>query len=236
MSDKRVMYGTQGDIGLRFEKRFTSKKDSLRDALRISLGAYMSSSANLTARDEIFVQDYHTYYSYYYNGTNYYTAKADTIANDTISKSKVSIPKGFGIGASVEIAEKFTINADYHTQQWGKFQLPDDASKTKYRDSKYMGFGMQFVENLYSSKYYRRIIYRVGAYKQNTYLELKGQGIDDKGVTFGIGMPVGMLMLNVSCQLGSRGTTEHNLYKEKYFLVHFNATLHDYWFIKRKFQ
>lgn len=236
MSDKRVMYGTQGDIGLRFEKRFTSKKDSLRDALRISLGAYMSSSANLTARDEIFVQDYHTYYSYYYNGTNYYTAKADTIANDTISKSKVSIPKGFGIGASVEIAEKFTINADYHTQQWGKFQLPDDASKTKYRDSKYMGFGMQFVENLYSSKYYRRIIYRVGAYKQNTYLELNGQGIDDKGITFGIGMPVGMLMLNVSCQLGSRGTTEHNLYKEKYFLVHFNATLHDYWFIKRKFQ
>ncbi|MBR4325010.1 MAG: hypothetical protein IKP73_05750, partial [Bacteroidales bacterium] len=113
---------------------------------------------------------------------------------------------------------------------------PDDASKTKYRDSKYMGFGMQFVENLYSSKYYRRIIYRVGAYKQNTYLELNGQGIDDKGITFGIGMPVGMLMLNVSCQLGSRGTTEHNLYKEKYFLVHFNATLHDYWFIKRKFQ
>ncbi|MBR3713284.1 MAG: hypothetical protein IKM98_08825 [Bacteroidales bacterium] len=236
MSDKRVMYGTQGDIGLRFEKRFTSKKDSLRDALRISLGAYMSSSANLTARDEIFVQDYHTYYSYYYNGTNYYTAKADTIANDTISKSKVSIPKGFGIGASVEIAEKFTINADYQTQEWGSFQLPDDASKTKYRDSKYMGFGMQFVENLYSSKYYRRIIYRVGAYKQNTYLELNGQGIDDKGITFGIGMPVGMLMLNVSCQLGSRGTTEHNLYKEKYFLVHFNATLHDYWFIKRKFQ
>lgn len=237
INDKRVMYGTQGDIGVRFEKRFTSQKDSLRDALRVSLGAYLSSGAKLTARNEIFMEDYHYYYSSYYGGVNYYTAKADTISNDTVSKSKVSIPKGFGIGASVEIAEKLTINADYHTQQWGKFLLPDDATKTKFRNSEYMGFGMQFVEaKTYSSKYYRRIIYRVGAYKQKTYLELNGHGIDDKGVSFGIGMPVGMLLLNLNCQLGTRGTTEHNLYKEKYFLVHFNATLHDYWFIKRKFQ
>ena len=237
VNDKRIMYGTQGDIGIRFEKTFASKKDSLSDALRISLGAYFSSAAKLTSRNEIFMEDYHTYYSYYYNGTNYYTAKADTISNDTVSKSKISIPKGFGIGASVEIAEKLTINADYHSQQWGKFTLPDDASKSKFRDSEYMGFGLQFVEaKTYSSKYYRRIIYRVGAYKQKTYLELNGQDIDDKGVTFGIGMPVGMLLLNLNCQIGTRGTTEHNLYKEKYFLVHFNATLHDYWFIKRKFQ
>jgi hypothetical protein len=239
MNDKRVMYGMQGDIGLRFEKRIQSKKDSLSDALRISVGAYFNSSAKLNSRNEIFVEDYHTYYSYYYNGTNYYTAKADTIINDTVSKSKISIPKGFGIGASVEIAEKLTINADYHTQQWGKFLLPNDASKTKFRDSEYMGFGLQFVEaKTYSSKYYRRIIYRVGAYKQKTYLELYGHGIDDKGVTFGIGVPVGrgQLLLNINCQIGTRGTTEHNLYKEKYFLVHFNATLHDAWFIKRKFQ
>ena len=238
MSNKRVIYGMQGDMGLRFEKRFRSHKDTLRDALRISVGAVFSSNAKLNARNEIFVEDYHTYYSYYYNGTNYYTAKADTIANDTISKSKVSIPKGFGIGASVEIAEKFTINADYQTQEWGSFQLPDDASKTKFRNSEYMGFGLQFIEDRYSSKRYRQFIYRVGAYKQKTYLELDGHGIDDKGVTFGIGVPVGrgQLLLNINCQIGTRGTTEHNLYKEKYFLVHFNATLHDAWFIKRKFQ
>ncbi|MBQ5575212.1 MAG: hypothetical protein IIT37_04105, partial [Bacteroidales bacterium] len=136
------------------------------------------------------------------------------------------------------IAEKLTINADYQTQEWGSFQLPDDASKTKFRNSEYMGFGLQFIEDRYSSKRYRQFIYRVGAYKQKTYLELDGHGIDDKGVTFGIGVPVGrgQLLLNINCQIGTRGTTEHNLYKEKYFLVHFNATLHDAWFIKRKFQ
>ncbi|MCR5454319.1 MAG: hypothetical protein K6F33_04975 [Bacteroidales bacterium] len=236
INDKRVIHGVQGDIGLRFEKRWRSNKDSLRDALRISVGAFVNSKANLKARDEIFFENYHQYYSYSdYNGT-YYTAKTDTIANDTVSNAKVNIPRGFGIGASIEIAEKLTVNADYHTQKWGSFSLPDDVSQTQMRDSKYMGIGMQFVEAKYSSKYYRTIIYRIGAYNQETYLNINGHGIDDKGVTFGLGFPIRQLLLNVNFQIGKRGTTEHNLYQEKYFLVHFNATLHDIWFVKRKFQ
>lgn len=236
MNDKRVIHGVQGDIGLRFEKHWRSTKDSLRDALRVSLGVFVNSQAKLNARNEIFVENYMQYYAYRDYNTTYYTAKADTILNDTVSKTKVKIPSGFGIGASVEIAEKLTINADYHTQKWSDFSLPNDASKVQMRDSKYMGFGMQFVEDRYSSKYYRTIIYRIGAYRQETYLTLNGHGIDDKGITFGIGFPIGKLLLNISGQIGQRGTTNHNLYKEKYFLVHFNATLHDLWFIKRKFQ
>lgn len=236
LNDKRVMHGMQGDIGLRFEKSWKSAKDSLRDALRISLGAYMSSQASLKARNEIFIEDQHTYYSSYYNGTSYYTAKVDTIANDTISNAKVKLPKGFGIGASVELAEKLTINADYHTQKWGGFSLPNDASNARVRDSKYFGFGMQYVNAKYSSKFYRTIIYRIGTYKQETYFQIDGHGIDDKGVSFGLGFPIRQLMLNITCQLGKRGTTANNLYEEKYFLVHFNATLRDVWFVKRKFQ
>jgi len=238
MNDKRVMHGTQGDIGFRFEKRFKSAKDSLRDALRISLGAYISGEANLKARNEMFIDDQHIYYSYTYNGNTYYTSQTDTISNDTTSTEKVKIPKGFGIGASVEIAEQLTINADFHTQKWGDFQLPNDITKKHVRDSRYLGWGLQYNNAKYSSKYYRTFIYRIGMYTQKTYLELNGQGIDDKGVTFGFGLPIRrqMLLLNINFQLGKRGTTDHNLYEEKYFLVHFNATLHDYWFVKRKFQ
>ena len=213
-------------------------KDSLRDALRISVGAFLTGAASLKTRNEIFIEDQHTYYSYRYNGYTYYTAQTDTIANDTIQSSKVKIPKGFGIGVSVEIAEQLTINADYHSQAWGGFKLPNDANTANVRDSKYFGFGMQYVNAKYSSKYYRTINYRIGAYTQQTYYQIDGHGIDDKGITFGLGFPVrqGQLRLNISCQLGKRGTSAHNLYEEKYFLVHFNATLHDIWFLKRKFQ
>ncbi len=237
LKDKRIMHGMQGDIGFRFEKTIASKKDSLRNALRVSLGAYLGSKASLNARDELFIEDYHTYYSYRDYSTAYYTAKADTIINDTISDARVRLPRTFGIGASVEIAEKITINADYQTQKWGGFRLPGDASNTKMRNSTYMGMGMEFAEAKYSSKYYRVIIYRIGAYKQQTYLEINGKGIDDKGVTFGLGFPLrGQFMLNVNFQLGKRGTTANNLYEEKYFLLHFNASLRDVWFVKRKFQ
>lgn len=236
INDKRIIHGIQGDIGLRFEKHWRSAKDTLRDALRISIGATFNGEANLKARDEIFFENYHQYYSYRDYSSTAYTSKTDTIANDTISKAKVKIPRGFGIGCSVEIAEKLTINADYHTQKWGGFTLPDDAAQIQMRDNKYMGLGIQFVGAKYSSKYYRTIIYRIGAYKQETYLHINGHGIDDKGITFGLGFPINQLLLNVSCQIGKRGTTANNLYQEKYIMVHFTATLHDVWFVKRKFQ
>ncbi len=238
INDKRVMHGVQGDLGFRFEKSWRSSKDSLRDALRISLGAFVNGKTKLNARNEIFMDDYHQYYAYRYSSVTYYTAKSDTISNDTVSTAKVSLPKGFGIGASVEIAEQLTINADYRTQQWSDFALPDDASNTKLRNSQYYGFGMQYVrEKYFTSKYYRQIIYRIGAYKEKTYLEINGQGIDNKGITFGLGFPIGWrLLLNANVQIGKRGTTEHNLYEEKYFMLHLNAIVRDTWFVKRKFQ
>lgn len=236
MNDKRIMHGVQGDIGLRFEKSFKSTKDSLRNALRISAGLYLSNKANITAREERFIRSHYSYYSQYYSGVTYYSARTDTLANDTISTAKITLPRGIGVGISMEIAEKLTINADYYTQQWGNFKLPDDVTPSNTRDSKYMGVGLQFAEAKYSSKYYRTIIYRIGAHRQETHLNIGGHGIDEKGVTFGLGFPIRSLLLNISCDLGKRGTTEHNLHEEKYFLMHFSATLHDVWFVKRKFQ
>jgi hypothetical protein len=65
---------------------------------------------------------------------------------------------------------------------------------------------------------------------------MNGYNVQDQGFTFGLGFPLRSLLLNVSCDFGVRGTTEHNLYKEKYWLLHFNVTAHDVWFVKRKFQ
>ena len=73
-------------------------------------------------------------------------------------------------------------------------------------------------------------------YKNETYLSLNGHGIDEKGMTFGLGFPIRSLILNVGLDMGKRGTTKDGLLEEKYYLLHFNATLHDVWFVKRKFQ
>ncbi|MCQ2252851.1 MAG: hypothetical protein MJZ61_05315 [Bacteroidales bacterium] len=230
-----IIHGMQADLGVRIEKSFRSKKDTLRDAFAFSLGAYLGNQANLKSRNELFV--------YRHSNTAFSQSafssiqNSDTLANDTLSQERVVLPKSFGVGLSLEFMERITVNADYHYQDWSGFTLPGESASSQMGTSKYMAIGMQYVTAKYSSsKWYRTINYRIGAHKQDTYIKVGGYTVQDKGLTMGVGFPIRGLILNVGCDFGKRGTTEHNLYMEKYCLMHFNVTVHDIWFQKRKFQ
>jgi hypothetical protein len=79
--------------------------------------------------------------------------------------------------------------------------------------------------------------YRLGGYYEKTYLKLKNNDIMDRGLTLGIGFPIGRQRstVNLSMVLGQMGTLNDGLIRETYgnFIVSF--TFHDYWFMKRKF-
>ena len=235
-NNKHIIHGLQYDLGFRFEKSFRSRKDTLSNAFKISAGVYIGNKSTLKSRDELFLHKYQNYYTTTYNSASYVSSMSDTLVNDTLSDASITLPQGFGAGISMEIAERFTINADYQTQKWSDFSLPCEESVSHLRDSKYYGVGMQFVAAKYSSKYYKTINYRIGYHQQDTYLTMNGYGINEKGFTFGLGFPIKSLIFNISCDMGTRGTTEHNLYKEKYYLINFSVTAHDVWFVKRKFQ
>lgn len=225
-SDKNIIHGLQYDLGFRFEKAIRSKKDTLRNAVLFSVGAYLGNKADLKSRDELLVTQYENCYTTYSN---------DTVYCDTLYDGRLTIPRGFGLGVSVEFMDKLKINADYQSQDWNKFSIPGQETESEMRKSQYMGLGLQFVSAKYSSHYLRTINYRIGVHKQDTYLNVGGHAIQDQGFTFGLGFPMRSLILNVSCDFGKRGTTEHNLYEEKYCLLHFNVTAHSIWFVKRKF-
>lgn len=220
-----IIHGFNYDLGFLAEKSFKYKKDSTKNCCKFAAGFYYSNKAKLNTRNELLL---------YTN--NSLTATSDTIAADTLYDGKIEIPQSYGFGISAEFFDKFLINADYKYQNWTNFSLPGQENSTTLKENRYYGLGFQFVAAKFSSRYYRTINYRIGIHRSDTYLSINGREIQDKGFTFGLGFPVRSLLLNVSCDFGTRGTTDYNLYKEKYFLIHFNVTAHDVWFVKRKFQ
>jgi len=233
-NDKYTMHGLKYDLGLRVERRFKSSKDTLVDALRISLGAVLGCEANLKSRNVLSltsstqITDENSY--------NSYPAHADTLANDTLYTGTITLPGSFSLGISMEFMEQLTVNANYKYQDWSAFKLPVQDESLNLRAMRSYGLGMQYVRDRFSSKYYRTIIYRVGLHKTETYYTIDGQGIDESGFSFGIGLPIRSLLLNVGCIYGKRGTIDNSLYKERYFLMNFSVTTHSVWFVKRKFK
>lgn len=220
-----LIHGFNYKLGFEFEKTFISSKDSLKPALKFAVGGFLSNEAKLSTSNEMLL----------------YTLGSQTgsyvVASDTAELGKVTLPMSYGLGFSVELFDKLMINTDYQYQNWSKFSIPGEETTTSTLGAnKYYGLGMQFVASKYSSRYYKTINYRVGIHRSDTYLNMNGYNVQDQGFTFGLGFPLRSLLLNVSCDFGVRGTTEYNLYKEKYWLLHFNVTAHDVWFVKRKFQ
>ncbi len=83
----------------------------------------------------------------------------------------------------------------------------------------------------------KRIAYRGGLKYEKSYLMIGNEQIKDFGISFGVGLPVyrSLSTINISAEIGQRGTTDFNLIKEQYAKLTLNVNLHDIWFVKRKF-
>jgi hypothetical protein len=79
--------------------------------------------------------------------------------------------------------------------------------------------------------------YRLGGHYHNSYLQLDGEQLKDYGISFGVGLPLRNTKssFNLTLEAGRRGTLENNLIRENYLFLSFSVTLHDFWFMKRKF-
>ena len=85
-----------------------------------------------------------------------------------------------------------------------------------------------------------RITYRAGVRYSDYYLTVKGQEIEDKAITLGLGIPFkrsGFSNLDLGVELGQMGTTKNNLIKETYFRFSIGLSLFgdDFWFVKPKY-
>jgi long-subunit fatty acid transport protein len=205
--------------------QYTAK---LKKDLKLTAGAVFATSTKVNAKTDYFAT---TYFSS--NGTD--TPK-DTIQSEPGVRGTITIPLMFGLGLSFEKPDKWLIGADYRWQNWKNYQAlgTNDSLVNSYQIS----LGAEIVPDYNNfTSYFKRVRYRMGLKYNSTYLQLQGKHLNEYSVSIGLGLPLrGMkTAINLSAELGTRGTTQSNLINETYFNFVLGFSIYERWFLKRKY-
>lgn len=164
------------------------------------------------------------------------------ISNEGVIRSPLKSSVGIGLGEN----NKWMAEIDY------SFQNPlmlmgstfENASKIAYHKYTKFALGGFFIPKFNSiASYWERVTYRAGMKFEKTGLMVDDSGlgndftpIDNFGISFGVGLPVGNQLsnLNLGFEIGKRGETNNGLIQENYFNFRVGLSMSDRWFKKRK--
>jgi hypothetical protein len=155
----------------------------------------------------------------------------------TEEKGSLEFPLTYGFGISYVKDNSLEMNADYYHQSWSDVNLPGGGSEV-LTDLDKFALGAEWIPDKFSIRsYLNRIAYRAGVKYEKSYLKIGNQQINDFGISFGVGLPVyrSNSTVNISAELGRRGTKQNNLVLENYAKINLSVNLYDLWFIQRKF-
>ena len=121
--------------------------------------------------------------------------------------------------------------------------LDNTAQSFQYGQSNRISAGGFYIPKVNSiSSYWQRVTYRAGVKYEKLGLLINGTpgsntftGVNDFGISFGLGLPLGNRLsnVNVGFEYGKKGTTANGLLEEKYFNVRLSLSFNDKWFKKR---
>lgn len=193
-----------------------------KNRLKFSLGAIYSTQSSMKTIETLNV----------FRGTSLYSNTfQDSIFYDTLRNSSIILPQNIGFGISLNFNEKITLAVDYQTSNWSKSSI---LGETGFLDSRFLGFGLEYCNAPYSTKYFRTIRYRFGYYQNKSYVQVNNKQLQTQAVTFGLGLPFRTIQLNLGFVYGKTGSFEIGLL-ENFYEINLNVSLYDIWFIKRKF-
>ncbi|NHF61530.1 hypothetical protein FK220_019410 [Flavobacteriaceae bacterium TP-CH-4] len=159
---------------------------------------------------------------------------------DTVGQrnTDLKIPTTATLGLGYGEERKWFLGAEYSFQGLSSFSnefLEDD--NLVYEDASTFSFGGFFIPDYDAfSGYYKRIVYRAGIRYDRTGMLVNNREINNFGITFGVGLPLGRELsnLNLGFELGRRGTTSADLIEESYLKINLGFSFNDLWFRKRK--
>ncbi|WP_319270798.1 hypothetical protein [uncultured Draconibacterium sp.] len=162
----------------------------------------------------------------------------DTLHSSDEERGELAFPVTLGGGLSLAKENVYEINVDYYHEGWANVDFLGGKSNF-LTDLNKFAIGAEWIPDKFSIRsFINRVAYRAGFKYEQTYHTFAGQHINDFGISFGVGLPLyrSNSTLNVSAELGKRGTKEHNLVLEKYAKVNVSVSLHDLWFMQRRIE
>jgi hypothetical protein len=148
---------------------------------------------------------------------------------------EVTFPSQLTVGAGIGSPKRWFIGGQYTNAKTSNYNDPTlNFGTVEFVDANKYRIGGFFIPR-YSSltSYWHRATYRIGARYEETGINLRGENINEYGISFGVGLPMGRLFSNVGFELGSKGTTKNGLVKENFFNTLISLSLNDKWFEKR---
>ncbi|MBD0832507.1 hypothetical protein [Aestuariibaculum sediminum] len=167
----------------------------------------------------------------------------DTIEDDLeaqgLEETDLVIPSKLAFGAGIGQPLKWFVGVETIFLNASKFSNElYRTGATSYENSKTFSVGGFFIPQYNSfNNYFKRVTYRAGMHFENTGLQIENESINEFGISFGVGLPVGTFFsnANLGLELGKRGTTNNNLIQENFINFQLSLSLNDRWFQKRKY-
>lgn len=208
---------------------------NLSDDVQLSVGLTYTQRINLKGKQSLFVRSIEetidTEIEYIIDTVTYKTYDC-----------KTTMPQGFGIGVALQKNDRWMVGADFNWTQWSKFAR--QWSSEQLKDSWVASIGAEFTpKHTTISGYFSRVSYRVGGYYENGFISLLGNdglehSINKVGVTAGMSLPLprSLSKVNLGFEVGQYGTRSGGLIQERYAKLSIGISVHEQWFMKRKYK
>ena len=159
------------------------------------------------------------------------------IRETNLDNVEIKFPSQITLGAGIGSPKDWFIGAQYSNIKTSNFNDPVlNVGTVEFVDANRYRIGGFFIPNYNSlTSYWDRVVYRAGARYEDNGINVRGEDINEFGISFGVGLPVGRLFSNINLgfEVGSRGTTNKGLVKENFFNTFISLSLNDRWFEKR---
>ena len=164
----------------------------------------------------------------------------DTLVDNSFDNT-IKKPLNTAISVGVGERNKWYAGVEYSFNDALEFTdgVLNSNTKVSYEKANRISVGGFYTPKINSiSSYWQRITYRAGINYKQTGLMVDNTTVNDFGISFGVGLPIGKQLsnLNLGFELGKRGEINNSLIKENYFNFRLGLTLNDRWFIKPKIQ
>ncbi|MCM4166923.1 hypothetical protein KCTC52924_01779 [Arenibacter antarcticus] len=163
------------------------------------------------------------------------------LSSQGLARTGVQIPTTTTLGVGYGEDKKWFLGAEYSFQELSAFENElTPASNLEYQNASTLRFGGYYIPDYASfSNYLKRVTYRAGTSVSTSGIVVNNKEINDYGITFGLGLPLGQgrnfSNINIGFELGKRGTKYGDLIEENYFKVNLGLSLNDIgWFVKRR--